>query len=835
MGISGKEDDIKKKLRKSEIPPFSPDNLSGMAFRRSNNKTRDFLYVSSGCYKLTGYQPKELIGEGTNKYNSSISPRNAVSTTRKILAAVATASAYETIYRIKHAGGEIKWVSEEGMPVYDSSGECIYFDGFIRDITKTKKLETNLRYFNARLKLINDIASELVGKLPLKDMVNKMLSEIVKSFGVDAGIVRVLRDEGLVLLTKLNVPERSVLPVLSPHAGLAGKMLLTKSPVIIKNTNLDPVTIPMLNRHTNEFRFISFVGAPLIVQEKILGVIGLYTTTSEMVFSEEDQRQLQIAANHIGVAIENNRLFTDLEMKKSELETQINVRREAEDALYESRSQLNMIISTTNIVLYQRDLGNAEFRYISPAIEKITGYTSAELNCVGLETLIQKVENLQEKKQNKIGTFNIKNNQAQEFKADYQIKKKDGTLCWVTDNSYPWYDSDGSLIGSIGVLIDITERKFFEKQIREEKNKSQQLMDNSPVAIALLNTQGNIVSVNDAFCRLFGYVNTDIYHKNIDELIAPPELLESAKKLSQDVFNASAVIQESTRKKSNGEHIFVQIAGVPVISDGKTIAIYGLYVDLTERQKIEEIIRNAKDKSDEASRLKSSFLANMSHELRTPLIGILGYSEILKDEAEDEKTRSMAAMINKGGLRLLENLNLILDMSRVESGKMKIEKQKTKIELIVQEVVALFSKAALKKGLYIRNEMSPVPEIMTDPRLMLQILNNLVNNAIKFTTHGGITIMTAEYKGILQIKIQDTGVGIRESDRKIIWEEFRQASEGYGRTYEGTGLGLSITRKFVDKLGGRIFVESTPGIGSTFTIEFPIIENPGNPLPKSED
>lgn len=797
------------------MPPVSLSNLSGMIFRRLNNEKRSLLYVSPGCTALTGYQQEELTGDGCDRFYLSMCSGYASITESAIKEAVEKKIGYEISYQIVTAQGEVKWVAEEGMPVYETTGECKYIEGIIRDITGTKQLENSLRHFNSRLKLINDIARELVGKLPLQDMVHKMLTEIISAFSVDAGIVRVIRDEALVPLTKVNVPEQSILPRLPVNTGLAGKMIDTKAPVVIKNTNLDPVTIPLLNRHPNEFKFISYAGAPLIVQEKIIGIIGLYTVAGEREFSEEDLQQLQIAANHIGAAIENNRLFTDLEKKKRELEAQIEVRKEAEDALFESRAKLNLIISAANLVLYQREAGDGRYQYISPAIEKITGYTPAEIYAEGLESIILTTENF---KQERAGA-SAAGAQPGEYMADYLVRRKDNALCWLSDHSYPWYDSAGGLIGSIGVLTEITERKSIEKLVREEKNKSQQLMDNSPVAIALLNTDGAILSVNDAFCRLFGYEKSDIYNINIDDLAASPD--PAGERFSSENSSLQNVIHESLRKKYSGELVFVQRAAVPVISDGKALAEYRIYIDLTERLKAEEEIRAAKNKAEEASRIKSNFLANMSHELRTPLIGVLGYSEILMEEAEDKQIQHMAVMINNGGQRLLENLNLILDMSRVESGKVQTEKKLTKVQVIIEEVIGLFSEAANKKGLYIRQYTSNVPEILTDPKMLRQILNNLVNNAIKFTHEGGISIFLHEFRHMVMLQVQDTGVGISENDQKIIWDEFRQASEGFGRTYEGTGLGLSITRKFVTMLGGRIYVESEPGKGSTFTVELP--------------
>jgi signal transduction histidine kinase len=359
------------------------------------------------------------------------------------------------------------------------------------------------------------------------------------------------------------------------------------------------------------------------------------------------------------------------------------------------------------------------------------------------------------------------------------------------------------------------QRKYsIEKKETELKNEKKVALFTtlSPNPVIRFDRGGKILLTNHAGLELTER-GTPV-GMNIQELIPDLKGLD----LTRIIDN----VEEFSLDAMLGDKEFsIYIKGIPESNFGH---IY-LY-DVTERKKAIEALIAAKEKAEEMDRLKTNFLANMSHELRTPLIGILGFSEMLTENLAGTPEEEFAKVIHTSGNRLHETLNKILDLTQIESQKLTVNNSEIEVVKKVTEEVKLFAKAAEQKGLTIKIESSAdyiVAEI--DETLLRQTLNNLLSNAVKYTNQGGITVklkseLTPE-TGIVEIAVSDTGIGISKQNQIYIWEAFRQESEGFGRDFEGTGLGLTIAKKFIERLGGEILLESEEGNGSTFTIRIP--------------
>ncbi|MCB0730041.1 MAG: HAMP domain-containing histidine kinase [Ignavibacteriae bacterium] len=231
---------------------------------------------------------------------------------------------------------------------------------------------------------------------------------------------------------------------------------------------------------------------------------------------------------------------------------------------------------------------------------------------------------------------------------------------------------------------------------------------------------------------------------------------------------------------------------------------------------------------EEARKLKTVFLDNMSHELRTPITVILGYAGILYEEIQDPELKEMAEIVLKSSNRLTESLNLLLDQSDVDSNRLKVAFEKKDLKLLLTEIYNIYKPIAEDKNLeiFFNTELNQANSNI-DVKMFNKVITNLLNNAVKFTEKGriGLELFSDNSNGtnFYCIKISDTGIGIPEEKRKLIFEAFRQVSEGMNRIYQGTGLGLSVSKKFVELMNGDITVESEVNIGSKFTLKFPSI------------
>ncbi len=272
---------------------------------------------------------------------------------------------------------------------------------------------------------------------------------------------------------------------------------------------------------------------------------------------------------------------------------------------------------------------------------------------------------------------------------------------------------------------------------------------------------------------------------------------------------------------ANGNPILLEVFEYPIYKSGTIIGLQGVAHDITERRRAELEIIKAKEHAEEMNRLKSNFLANMSHELRTPLVGLLGFSEILSGELLGEH-KSFAQKVYSSGKRLLYTLNRLLNYSEVESNQVKIKLQNVDAVNVVKECIDSNKNMALEKGLYINHNFNGSNLIIeTDEQLLFSIIDNLLNNAIKYTLDGGVTVALEEKVDSVIFTVEDTGIGIPKDKHKFIFEEFRQLSEGMGRLFDGTGLGLSIVKKYTELLNGTITLESKINSGSKFNVTIP--------------
>ncbi len=384
-----------------------------------------------------------------------------------------------------------------------------------------------------------------------------------------------------------------------------------------------------------------------------------------------------------------------------------------------------------------------------------------------------------------------------------------------------------AVIETIGnQLSAYIERQRTEELLLESENKFRSFAESSPFAIMIY--QGNKwVYSNPAGEKITGYTTEELYQQNYWD-IATPEFKDIIKKRGvdrQSGSDGSGSYEFSIATKA-GIVKWVYLTGRQISFLGKPAGFISV-VDISDRKKIEEELRDAKEKAEEMNRIKSFFFANMSHELRTPFMPIMGYAELLASVLEDPDEKEMAEAILFSSRRLTETLKNVLDLTRLEFDKVDITVTKINIVYLLKEIFFLFKENAKKKNVELKISYNE-EEIwcVTEEQILREILTNFVSNALKFTDVGYVEIsaqtINENDNNCVLIKVSDTGIGIPQHKQELIWDEFRQVSEGTTRNFQGTGLGLSIVKKYSEILEAELNLESEEGKGSTFSIKLKI-------------
>jgi PAS domain S-box-containing protein len=381
-----------------------------------------------------------------------------------------------------------------------------------------------------------------------------------------------------------------------------------------------------------------------------------------------------------------------------------------------------------------------------------------------------------------------------------------------------------AISGAVCVAKDATELKRAEERIRQSEHKLSLHIRQTPLAVIEWNLKAEIVEWNPAAEALFGYTKSEVIGRRIVGLLLPEVAYKQAedewRELMVNKVGRHSTFHNVTR---DGKTIICEWFNTPLDSEGRIIGVASMVQDLTERDRIEEELKEMRDAALESARLKSAFLANMSHEIRTPMNGVIGMSGLLLNTELNDEQRDFAETIRSSGDALLTVINDILDFSKIEAGKLQFETLDFDLSHAVESTIELLAARAHAKNLELASLVySGVPiGLRGDPGRLRQVLTNLIGNAIKFTEHGEVivkarTLHETNTDVTIRFSVTDTGIGISDDVKETLFQAFTQADDSTTRKYGGTGLGLAISKQLVELMGGEIGVDSVPGAGSMF-------------------
>ncbi|HET7248603.1 MAG TPA: GAF domain-containing protein, partial [Gemmatimonadales bacterium] len=680
----------------------------------------------------------------------------------------------------------------------------------------------------AEQRALLDTLADLSGKLELDKLLQAVLERAVTLLGVSGGELAIFdeRTEQLVIVASQNMGTDAVGTRMALGEGAMGQVARTHEPLIIPRYQQWESRSAQYQRSSIQ----TVMAAPLLIGSRLVGAIASIHSDPSRTFGERDMRLLNLFAAQAAIAIENARLFT-VERERSQ--------------------EQEAVLDTMQDLSGELELSKVLARVLQRAVE-LLGVTGGEL-----ATYDESRNDLVIVASYRLETDAVGTRMALGEGAMGTVARTHEPL--IIPRYQEWEGHSGKyeqssiqsvmagplligtrLVGAIASVHADPTREFGESDLRRlmmfapqaaiaienarlysaAQQQFEVLVRSNPVAIVNIGVDNHIRSCNPAFEKLFGYTEEEVKGKNLDALVTTEGTLAEAQAYTvQALQQGRATSGTGRRRRKDGTVIDVEVLTIPVTVGGEQVGMMALYHDITE-------LLTARREAEAANETKSRFLASTSHELRTPLNAIIGYSEMLQEQVAEDGHEDYAADLGKihsAGQHLLAVINDILDLSKIEAGKMELYLETVAVRPLVDDVATTVQPLIAKRGN--RFELVAAADLGTiraDATRVRQVLLNLLSNASKFTADGVIALAVGRDDGHLTFRVSDTGIGMTAEQLGRLFEAFAQAEASTASKYGGTGLGLAISRRLCQMMGGDIAVQSEPGKGSTFTVRLPL-------------
>ncbi len=530
----------------------------------------------------------------------------------------------------------------------------------------------------------------------------------------------------------------------------------------------------------------------------------------------------------------------------------------ADDDLQRREQGYRLLVENTTDVIWSIDL-NLKRSYVSPSIQPLTGFTAEEVVDRGiLDLLTPASADLAKRTLTEALAVVQEDSQALDLPHTLELEmiRKDGSTVWVEVRTSFLRDKAGNRVGILGITRDISKRLLAETSLRRSEQRYRVLTETTGDWVWEIDAEGRYAYASPKIKDLLNYEPEEVLGKTPYDLMPPDEAKRIATLFRRIIARrVPFVALENTLLHKNGSRVVVETTGAPFFdAEGRFLGYQGCDRDVTDRKRAERELKeysaalestNKKlesfyDAARAATKAKSDFLANMSHEIRTPMTAILGYADILLGSLRNPDDLEAVQTIKRNGVYLLDLINDILDLSKIEAGKLDVNQTSCSPWAVLSEVVSLMRVRAAARNLSLEMECpGPIPAtIQSDPLRLQQVLINLVGNAVKFTSAGQVRVVAHLIEGDegqakMQFDVTDTGIGMAADQMARLFQPFAQGDSSTSRKFGGTGLGLVISKRLAEILGGDITVRSVVGKGSTFSLtvaagplhEVPMITN----------
>jgi PAS domain S-box-containing protein len=646
----------------------------------------------------------------------------------------------------------------------------------------------------AELATVNSVGQALAAQLELDALIELVGDRVRETFDADIAYVALHDEEAgrIDFAYYTEAGERRQEPSIEYGQGLTSRILDAREPLLLNRSEqyqgLGTSRIGTPSR--------SYLGVPIVVGDTAIGVISVQSTREEGRFGEADAGLLATIAANVGVAIQNARLF---------------------EAQREAERQYRQLVEELPVTVYRDEpVAAAASEYISPRVEAMFGYPREAWSQPEFFASILHPEDRDHVIADHAAALARGDDR---WTFEYRLIAGDGRTVFVRDEAWIAKDENGTPTHVQGFMMDVTEQALAHAEIRRQKQYFESLVEISPVAIIVTDAEERVTRWNPAATELFGYTPAEAIGLPIDDLVArDDDLRDEARDVTRAALQDRRAHRITRRTRKDGVLVDVEMMLLPLIVDGDHVGFYAIYHDITELQR-------ARQEAEAATQAKSAFLATMSHEIRTPMNAVIGMTDLLLGTELTHEQREYADVVRTSGDALLHVIDDILDYSKIEAGKLDLEREPFDLRECLEGALEIVAPRASDKDIELGclvDENAPAG-IVGDAARLRQVLLNLLSNAVKFTEQGEVIVqLDAEPVGPssyrLEFAVRDTGIGIPAERMDRLFESFEQVDASTTRRYGGTGLGLAISSRLVDLMGGTIRVESERGKGSTFHI-----------------
>lgn len=496
----------------------------------------------------------------------------------------------------------------------------------------------------------------------------------------------------------------------------------------------------------------------------------------------------------------------------------------------EAEQRLEQIIAGAQVGTWQLDLRTGT-NHVNALWAEMIGYRLDEITPHSGQDLIEMIHPDDRDRFDKVGLMHSGDENGH-VAGEFRMRHRSGRWVWVMSRGrVTSRDADGRPLVVSGVHIDITERKQLEAALVAETAYVGRLIETSVSGVLARDETGRVVFANADAERLMGLIppddNSGVYRRRAYRAFAlDGRPLSSSQLPYQRVLQTGAPVRDArlALEVDGQPRRYLSVNAAPIQAEGMHARVVQSVTDITAQVEAEIALRHAVARAEAANDAKSGFLANISHEIRTPLNGVLGMAELLEEELTQDRQREMLDAIRESGQLLLHTLNDVLDMSRIEAGKLTLEQIAFSPAELLDKIEAVYGMIARDKGLRLETSAGTGAKQtrLGDPYRLMQVLNNLVGNALKFTEKGAIRIEIGAAGKELQIKVSDTGIGMSQDQCARIFAAFEQADGTVSRRFGGSGLGMAIVQRLIEMMGGDITLDSAPEQGTRFAISLPL-------------